>query len=59
MCVHFKYGGLSRGVTGTFKPDVFKGEFTSINLSGSGTIVHASSNEGNSPLFCKTPPPPP
>ena len=44
MCLHFKFGGLTRDVRGNFKVDVFKGEFTSIILGGSGTIVHASCN---------------
>ena len=44
MCVHFKYSVLTRDVTGNFKLDVFKGEFTSTILGGSGNIVHASRN---------------
>ena len=42
MCMHLKYGGLTRDITGNFRLDVFKGDFASIVLGGSGTIVHAS-----------------
>ena len=45
MCMHFKYGGLTRDVTGSFKLNVFKGDFTSIVLGGSCTIVDTSCNE--------------
>ena len=51
MCMHLKYGGLTRDVTGKFKPDVFKGEFTSISLGGSGTIVLASCGERFSSFY--------
>ena len=45
MFKHFKYGGLTRDVTGNFKLDVLKGEFASIFLSGTCTIVDDSCNE--------------
>ena len=37
--MHFKYGGLTRDVTESFKLNVFKGDFTSIVLGGECTIV--------------------
>ena len=42
MCMHFKYGGLTRDDTGKFNLDVHKGEFTSIILGGSCNIVDDS-----------------
>ena len=39
MCMHFKFGQLTRDVTGNFKLDVLKAEFTSIILGGSCTMV--------------------
>ena len=42
--MHFKHGGLTRDVTGNCKLDVLKGEFTSIFLGGSCTIVDDSYN---------------
>ena len=37
-------GGLTRDSTGGLKLDVFKVEFTSLTLGGSGVIVDASCN---------------
>ena len=39
MCMHLKYGGLTPDVTGNFKIDVLKREYTSIHLGGSCNII--------------------
>ena len=44
MCMHFKCGGLTRDITGSFKLDVFKGDFNSLIFGGPCTIVAASCN---------------
>ena len=43
--MHFKYGGLTGEVTGSLKLNVFKGDFTSLVLGGSCTILDTSYNE--------------
>ena len=45
MLMHFKCGGVTRHVTGSFKLDVFKGDYTSMILGGSCTKVDTSCNE--------------
>ena len=40
--MHFKFGGLTRDVTGNLKLDTLEGEFTSIIFGGSCTIVDDS-----------------
>ena len=54
--MHFKYGGLTNDVTGNFKLDVLKREFTSIILGGPcDMIVYLMDWEVNF-FFCKVDP---
>ena len=56
MCIHSKCSRLTSDVTGSFKLGVIKGDFTSILITGSCTVVDIPCSGRQSSFFCKTTP---